>query len=317
VTSVDPSWNLIADLQQMLAYPFIVTALQAGTLVAIVAGVIGWMMVLRRESFAGHTLAMVGFPGAAAAAWLGMATGYGYFVACIAAAIAIVGFSPMNRAGGLGGFTEESAVIGTVQAFALATGLLFVSLYHGFLSGLTSLLFGTIAGVTRSQVLVLLVAAVVCLTVMAVIGRPLLWSSIDPDTAAASGIPTRALSVLFMVVLGTAAAGASQITGSLLVFALLVAPAAAAFSITAHPGYGIAISVVIAVVVTWLGVGCAFFSPYPIGFWVSTFAFVSYLVAAGFRAAVDRRRRRRAGGSTGTAPQWFSTSTPEGGVAPC
>lgn len=317
MNSVEPSWDLLADLQQMLAYPFIVTALQAGTIVAIVAGAIGWMMVLRRESFAGHTLAMVGFPGAAAAAWLGVATGFGYFVACIAAAIAIVAFSPANRAGGLGGFTEESAVIATVQAFALATGLLFVSLYHGFLSGLTSLLFGTIAGVTRPQVLMLLVAAVVCLTAMAVIGRPLLWSSIDPDTAAAAGVRTRLLSVVFMVVLGTAAAGASQITGSLLVFALLVAPAAAAFSITAHPGYGIAISVMIALTVTWLGIGCAFFWPYPIGFWVSTFAYATYLVAAATRALVDRSRRRTDRGSTVIAPQRVSSSTPAGDTATC
>ncbi|CAM5739350.1 metal ABC transporter permease [Mycolicibacterium aubagnense] len=314
MNSVEPSWDLLADLRQMLAYPFIVTALQAGTIVAIVAGVIGWMMVLRRESFAGHTLAMVGFPGAAAAAWLGVATGYGYFVACIAAAIVIVAFSPANRTGGLGGFTEESAVIGTVQAFALATGLLFVSLYHGFLSGLTSLLFGTIAGVTQPQVLALLAAAVVCLTVMAVIGRPLLWSSIDPDTATAGGVRTRLLSVMFMVALGTAAAGASQITGSLLVFALLVAPAAAAFRITAHPGYGIALSVVIALTVTWLGIACAFFWPYPIGFWVSTFAFAIYLVAAATRALVDRSRRRH---DRIIAPQRVSSSTPVGDTATC
>jgi zinc/manganese transport system permease protein len=279
-----PTWNPVVDVQQMLAYPFMVTALGAGSVVAVVAAVVGWMMVLRRESFAGHTLALVGFPGAAAAAWLGVATAYGYFAACILAAVAIALWSPPGRAGG---FTEQSAVIGTVQALALATGLLFVSLYHGFLSGLTNLLFGTIAGVSAAQLQFLAVAAAMCLVAMAAIGRPLLWASLDPDTAAANGIPTRLLSAAFLLVLGVAAAGASQITGSLLVFALLVAPPAAAFHLTAHPGRGIALSVVLAVTITWLGIACAFFSSYPIGFWVTSFAFATYLLAASYRGVAD------------------------------
>jgi zinc/manganese transport system permease protein len=286
------TWNLITDVQQVWAYPFMVTALRAGTVVAVLAGVVGWVMVLRKESFAGHTLAVVGFPGAAAAAWLGVATGYGYFAACIGAAAVIALLPAPTRAGGLGGLSEESAGIGTIQALALATGFLFVSLYHGFLSGLTSLLFGTIAGVSSQQLHVLLIAALVCLIVLAAIGRPLLWASIDPDAAAANGVPTRLVGALFLLVLGVAAAGASQITGSLLVFALLVAPPAAAFHLTARPAMGIAISVLIAVAVTWVGIGCAFYSPYPIGFWVSSFAFGIYLLAAGYRASVERTFRR-------------------------
>jgi zinc/manganese transport system permease protein len=288
----EPSWNLIADLQQMLAYPFVVTALQAGTILAVVAGAVGWMMVLRGQSFAGHTLAVVGFPGAAAAAWLGLPVGYGFLAACVAAAAAMALLSPRTRASGLGAFTEQSAVIGTVQALALATGLLFVSLYHGFLSGLTSLLFGTIAGVSKDQVELLLAAGVACLVALAGMGRPLLWASIDPDTAAANGVPTRLLAAMFLLVLGVAAAGASQVTGSLLVFALLVSPAAAAFQLTAHPGIGITISVAVALAVTWVGIGCAYFSPYPIGFWVASFGFGSYVLAASCRAGIDWLRRR-------------------------
>ncbi|MGE2816721.1 metal ABC transporter permease [Mycobacterium heidelbergense] len=284
------TWNLITDVQEMLAYPFMVTALRAGTVVAVVAGVVGWVMVLRKESFAGHTLAVVGFPGAAAAAWLGVTTGYGYFAACIGAA-AVIALLP-TRAGGLGSLGQESAGIGTIQALALATGFLFVSLYHGFLSGLTSLLFGTIAGVSSQQLEVMVIAALACLAVLAAIGRPLLWASIDPDAAAANGVPIRLVAALFLLVLGVTAAGASQITGSLLVFALLVAPAAAAFHFTARPAMGIAISVLIAVAVTWAGIGCAFYSPYPIGFWVSSFAFGIYLLAAGYRSSVERNLQR-------------------------
>ena len=160
-----PSWDIVADIQQMLSYPFMVNAVRAGAIIAVVGGVVGWMMVLRRESFAGHTLAVIGFPGAAAAAWLGLATGYGYFTACIASAAAIAVLTPRAGSGTMGGFTEESAVIGTVQAVALAMGLLFVSLYHGFLSGLTNLLFGTIAGVSDRQVIVLAGAGLACLVV--------------------------------------------------------------------------------------------------------------------------------------------------------
>ncbi|BBX39337.1 metal ABC transporter permease [Mycobacterium simiae] len=286
------SWNVIADVEQMWVYPFMVTAFRAGTVVAVLAGVVGWIMVLRKESFAGHTLAIVGFPGAAAAAWLGIATGYGYFAASLGAAAVIALLPRSTRAGTLNSRSEESAGIGTIQALALATGFLFVSLYHGFLSGLTNLLFGTIAGVTAQQLGVLVMAALVCLVLLAVVGRPLLWASIDPDAATANGVPTRAVAMVFLLVLGAATAGASQITGSLLVFVLLVAPPAAAFQLTARPATGIALSIVLAVTVTWLGIGCAFYSPYPIGFWVSSFAFAGYLLAVGYRAAAERALSR-------------------------
>lgn len=288
------SWNLVDDVNQMLAYPFMVTALLAGTVVAVVTSCVGWFMVLRRESFAGHTLAVVGFPGGAGAAWLGVATGYGYLVACVLCAVGIAVLPPLSRATGIGagGGGEESAVIGTLQALALATGLLFVSLYHGFLSGLTGLLFGTIAGVTTDQVQLLTIAAAVCLAALAAIGRPLLWISIDPESARAQGVPLRLVSTVFLLVLGVAAAGASQITGSLLVFALLVAPAAAAFQLTARPAAGIAVALTLALFATWAGLACAFFSPYPAGFWVATIAFGSYLLATGSRIMVDRSRQR-------------------------
>ena len=289
------SWNVVDDVQLILSYRFMVNALRAGTIVAVVAGAIGYFMVLRRESFAGHTLAVIGFPGAAGAAWVGLNADFGYFGFCLLGALVIAAVpnrSASGRGSGLGGSGEESAAIGTIQAFALACGFLFVSLYQGFLSDLNSLLFGTIIGVTSTQVVVLLVAAVACLTVLAVIGRPLLFATVDPDVARARGLRVRLLSVIFLLLLGIAAAGTSQVTGSLLVFALLVAPAATATRLTARPALGLTLSIVIAVLVTWLGQGIAFFSPYPIGFWVTTLAFIAFLLAAGGRALIDTRARR-------------------------
>ena len=287
-------WNLIGDARELLGYHFMLNALRAGTIVAVVAGAIGYFMVLRRQSFAGHTLAVVGFPGAACATWLGVNVGVGYFGFSIAAALiiaALPGGGQVNS--GVGGYGEESAVIGTVQAFALACGFLFVTLYKGFLSGLSSLLFGTITGVTDDQVLALLIAGVLCLAVLTALGRPLLFASIDPDAARGRRVPVRAVNAAFLVLLGIAAAGTSQVTGSLLVFALLVAPAAAASRITARPAAGLILSVLLAVAVTWAGEGIAYFSPYPIGFWVTTLAFAAFLLASGYRGAADRLGRRR------------------------
>ena len=218
-----------------------VNALRAGTIVAVVAGAVGYLMVLRRQSFAGHTLAVIGFPGAAGATWLGFNAGLGYFGFCIAGALAIALLPASAQPGGQG-YGDESAVIGTVQGFALACGFLFVSLYKGFLSGLNNLLFGTITGVNDGQVEVLLLAGLVCLVLLAVLGRPLLFATVDPAVAAGRGVPVRLVSVGFLVLLGLAAAGTSQVTGSLLVFALLVAPAATATRLTAQPALGLVLS---------------------------------------------------------------------------
>jgi zinc/manganese transport system permease protein len=287
------TWNLIDDIRQLLSFHFMLNALRAGTIVAIVAGAIGYLMVLRRQSFAGHTLALIGFPGAAGATWLGLDAAFGYFGFCVAGALIISALPGGGRRNaGLGGFSEESAGIGTVQAFALACGFLFVSLYRGFLNGLNSLLFGTIIGITDQQVLVLLIAGIGCLLALVVLGRPLLFSTIDPDVAQARGVPTRLVSTAFLVLLGIAAGGTSQITGSLLVFALLVAPAAAATRLTPQPAAGVALSITLAVLITWTGEAFAFFSPYPIGFWVTTLGFAVFLLATAYRTIADRIARR-------------------------
>jgi zinc/manganese transport system permease protein len=290
------SWNIGSDISQLLSFHFMVNALRAGTIISVAAGVIGWFMILRRQSFAGHTLAVVAFPGASGAIWLGLSATVGYFGFCIAAAL-LIALSPRSQGGS--GFSEESAVIGTVQAFALACGFLFVSLYQGFLDGTTALLFGSFLGITDQQVLTLFVVAVAALAVLGAIGRPLFFASIDPAVAAARGVPVRFLSVAFLVLLGIAAAEVSQITGALLVFALLVMPAAAAQQLTTRPAISLALTVVIALAVTWIGLGVAYFSVYPVGFYVTTFGFATYAAAVGARLASERLGRRPAPAEAG------------------
>jgi zinc/manganese transport system permease protein len=282
------SWNPAADLHQLLLQPFMVNALRAGTIVAVLAGALGWFMVMRRQSFAGHTLAVVSFPGAAGAILLGVSATLGYFAAAIAAAV-VIALVPRSTSGRM--YSQESAVIGTVQAFALACGALFVSLYGGFLNSVTDLLFGTFLGVSSRQVLVLLLVAVAALVILGATARPLLFATIDPDVARARGVPVRALSILYLMLLGCAAAEVSQITGALLVFALLVMPAATAQQLTARPVVSFALTILFALVVVWLGLGFAYFSVYPVGFYVTTFGFAMYVLAGGARAISHRLAR--------------------------
>ncbi|KPI05868.1 ABC-type transporter, integral membrane subunit [Actinobacteria bacterium OK074] len=263
----------ITVIRELWSYPFMVNAFRAGSVVAVLAAVLGWFTVLRRQTFAGHTLAMVSFPGAACATLLGVAVGYGYFGFCVGAAL-VLAIASRRDGGG-----QDAALTGTVQAFLLGCGYLFVALYKGALGGVNSLLFGTFLGVTTTQVTTLAVIAAVALGALAVIGRPLLFASVDGDVAAANGVPVRALSTAFLVLLGVGAASASQITGSLLVFALLVMPAATAQLLTARPLLSLALGVLLALAATWGALVAAYYSPYPIGFYVTTFAFAGYVLA--------------------------------------
>lgn len=269
------SWNLVSDIRQVLQFPFMVNAFRAGTIVAVLSGLVGWFMVLRKQSFAGHTLAVVGFPGAAGAVLVGASATYGLFVFAIVAALLIAAVPA-----GLG---EQSAVTGTVQAFAMACGFLFLSLHGGFLASVNALLFGSFLGITTQQVLVLLLAAAVALAVLAGLARPLLFASVDPGVAGARGVPVRALSLGFLVLLGVAAAEASQITGTLLVFALLVVPAAAAQRLTPSPLRSVVLTVLLGVAISWLALFLAYFIDYPVGFFLTAIAFVVYLAAVGGR----------------------------------
>ncbi len=278
------SWNLVSDIEQLFLYPFMVNALEAGTIVAVMAGVTGWFMVLRRQTFAGHTLSVIAFPGAAAAALAGLPLAVGYFGFCGLGALALAGVAGSRRS-----LSAESAAIGSLQALALALGFVFVALYHGILNGLDSLLFGTFLGITTGQVTVLLVVAAVTIALVAVAARPLFFASVDADVARAAGVPVRLLGFGFLLVLGLSVAETSQITGALLVFALLVTPAATAHQLTARPGLGLALSVAIALAVTWLGLALAYFSIYPVGFYVTSLAFAAYVLARLGRALARRR----------------------------
>jgi zinc/manganese transport system permease protein len=299
------TFDLSSDVHQLLAYQFMVNALQAAGIVAVSAAVVGWFMVLRGETFAGHTLSVMSFPGAAAAALAGVPLAWGYFAFCGGGALIIAGSSRQGgraRAGGRGG-AQQAAVVGMVGAGALALGYLLLSLYGGVLESLESLLFGSIFAVTRGQVLVLGAVGACALAFLGVAGRPLLFASVDGTLAAASRVPVRALSVAFLFVLGLVVAATAQVTGVLLVFALLLGPAAIARELTPRIGLGLALSVVTGLAIAWVGLGLSYFTNYSPGFFVTSIAMVLFLGARAVRSLRDghpgtgRRGRRPALGT--------------------
>ena len=270
-----PSWDLLADLQLLLEFHFMQNALLAGTLVALLAGATGYFIVLRGQSFAAHTLSQVGFPGAAAGILLHLSPVLGLIGFCVTAALGI----GLRGRGLDAGWRGESAAVGGILAFALAVGLLFFSLYAGSVEAIYAFLFGSILGVTDRDVLVTALTTALALLALAVLGRPLIFASVDPEAAEARGVPVRALALAFLVLVALSVAVAVQIVGTLLVFALLVTPGAAAQRLTPRPGLGLGLSTVLSLLFVWSGLSVAYFSPLPVGFAVTTLAFGTYVLA--------------------------------------
>jgi zinc/manganese transport system permease protein len=264
------SINLFTDLQQIFQYQFMQHAFEAGTVVAIVAGIVGYFVVLRRSSFAAHALSHIGFAGAAGAVLFGVSPVYGL--------LAFTGVGGVGMAV-LGQHAEHRDVeIGTVLAFMLGLGVLFISLYTGYATEAYSILFGEILGISNMDVLVTVLASVVILCAVATVYRPLLFASLDEDVAEAKGMPMLLLGIIFMLLVAVATSIAVQVVGVLLIFSLMVTPAATAQRFARRPLRAISISVAVALVATWLGLFIAFYEPYPVSFFITGLVFAFYLL---------------------------------------
>lgn len=295
--AVGPSWDLVADYQIITHYHFMQNALLAGTLVAIIAGVVGYFMVIRGQSFAGHSLANVGFAGATGAALVGASPILGLFVAGVLAALGI-------QVLGLGArqTRQNDIAVGAIFTASLALGYLFLHLStSAYGNAIYDVLFGNPLGISDGDVHVILWATVVLAVVGIVGARPLLFASLDPDVAAARGVPVRALGFGYLVVLALVVALAVQVIGVLLIFALLVTPAAIANVLTTRPPVAIALAVGLGLMFTWLGMVVGFFAPYPVGFFITTFAFAAYVVVRGGRWLLPRWQRALAAQRVGVA----------------
>lgn len=276
------SWNLARDLSQLWTFSFMRNAIEAGTIVSVVAGVVGYFVVLRRSAFAAHALSHVGFAGGAGAALLVVSPLWGLLGFCVGAAAVMGAIGQRLR--------ERDVVIGIVLMFALGLGYLFINLYTGNSADVYSILFGQIFGVDTTDVWVTLGVGAAALVAMGAIYRPLLFSSVDAEVAAARRVPVRALAIGFMLIVGVAVAVSVQVVGVLLIFALLVAPAAAAERLCARPGAAIAVSVALALACTWVGLFLGFYFSPPVSFFITSLATGAYLLAR-FGAALARRPR--------------------------
>ena len=263
------TWNVFADVAAIFQYQFMVNAYLAGTVVAVVAGAIGYFVVLRGSAFAAHALSHIGFAGATGAVVLALNPVFGLLAFTMGSGIAI---------GALGNrLRSRDVTIGIVLAWTLGLGVLFLSLYTGYAQEAYALLFGEVLGISPTEVVVTTAVAAVALCALVAMYRPLLYASVDQDLARARGVPTVALSIAFMAVLSLAVTDAVQVVGVLLIFALIVSPAAIAMRFTSRPSRAIATGVGLSLAFTWLGLAIAYYSPHPVSFFITSLAFGTYL----------------------------------------
>ena len=250
-------------------YQFLQNALFAASLVAIVAAVVGYFLLARGLTFAGHALSHVGFAGAAAGLVAGVDPVFGLLAFTVLGAIGIAIFGRR--------LNERDVTIGIFLAFILGLGALFISLYTGYAERAYSILFGTILGISRMDILITAIFSLVTLLGMAAIFRPLLFSSFDPEVAEARGVPTAWLSLIFLVLVAVTVSMAVQVVGVLLIFTLLVGPAATAMRLAHDPKRAIAIAMVLGLMYSWLGILLAANGNWPVSFYIAALSFAVYL----------------------------------------
>jgi zinc/manganese transport system permease protein len=275
---------------ELFQQDFVQNAFLAGTIVAVVTALMGYFVILRAQAFAGEALADIGFAGATGAAVLGISSLVGMFFLALLSALGMGALGERVRG--------RDVEIGMVLSFALGLGVLFLNIYSqsgANASAGVNVLFGSILSVTRNDVLITLGCGIAVLLLLALLFRPLLFASVDPEVAQTRGVPVRLLSIVFLMLLGITTAEAVLIVGVLLVLALLIAPAAAAMQLTHRPLKSIILSVALGLIFTWGGLLLAFVGTgrhLPVSFYISVLAALSYFVAAAIRRARLPRRYR-------------------------
>lgn len=263
--------NLLIDFQNMWHFGFMRNALIAGAVISIVAGIVGYFVVIRRLSFAAHALSHAGFAGAAGAVLIGLNPLFGLLAFTIAGGLTIgsLGKKVINR----------DVQTGSVLAFMLGLGVLFISLYKGYASQTYSILFGEILGISKQSLIISIVVAILVILTILVIFRPLLFSSLDEEVAEAKGIKTMFIGLIFMFILAITTSIAVQIVGVLLIFALLVTPAAVSQKLTKSPISGIIVSVLVSLSSTLIGLFLSFYISFPVSFFIIAIVFIEYIAA--------------------------------------
>jgi zinc/manganese transport system permease protein len=255
----------------MLEYDFMRHAFAAAAIVAVVAGLVGYFLVLRGQTFAGHALAHVGFTGATGAVLVGASPLAGLVAATVVAGVGM-GFAGERLA-------QRDVAIGMVLALALGFGMLFLHFFTTYATQVTALLFGNVLAVETTTVWTLAWLGLLSVGALGVIARPLLFASLQPELAEAKGVSLRLYAVLFLAIVALATAECAQIVGVLLVFTLMVGPAAAAQRLTSRVMPGVALSAGLALLEAWLGIALAYWTDWPTSFWITALSAAVYLAA--------------------------------------
>jgi zinc/manganese transport system permease protein len=254
----------------MFTYDFMQNAFAAAGIVAVLCGLVGFFLVLRSQTFAGHALSHVGFAGATGAVLIGVSPLWGLLVMTMVAGIGM---------GLLGDRLQQRDVaIGMVLAMSLGLGLLFLNFYTAYATQVTTLLFGNVLAIDRATIWSLLSLTILAIAALVIMARPLLFASLQPELAEARGVSLRLISVLFLGLVALAVAECAQIVGVLLVFTLMVGPAASAQRLTTRIWTGVALSVVLALAEAWLALALAYETDWPTTFWITALSGAIYLL---------------------------------------
>ena len=259
------------SIHTMLEYDFIRNALIASGIAAIVAGITGYFLVMRGQTFAGHALSHIGFAGATGSGLIGVDPIWGMlgFTVAAGAGMGMVGERVSTR----------DVAIGVVLSLALGFGLLFLHYYTSFAARATAILFGNVLAVEPSKITMLAVLGTANLVALAVIMRPLVFASLQSELAEAKGVPIRLVSTVFLVIVAGAVSECAQIVGVLLVFTLMVGPPATAQRLTSRFWSGVALSAALALAEAWLGITLAFYSDWPVSFCISLLSALGYFAS--------------------------------------
>lgn len=257
----------------MLEYDFMQSAFAAAGVAAIVSGLVGYFLVLRGQTFAGHALGHIGFAGATGAVLIGVASIWGLVGFTVAAGI---GMGLMGER-----ISGRDVAIGVVLALALGFGLLFLHYYTAFAAQATALLFGNVLAVDGTMIVTLIALGVVTLGGLAAIMRPLMFATLQPELAEAKGVPLRFVSTAFLAIVALAVSESAQIVGVLLVFALMVGPPATAQRLATGLWSGMALSAAIALVEAWVGIAMAYQTDWPVSFCISLLSALGYFLTRG------------------------------------
>lgn len=251
----------------MFTYSFMINAWIVATIVAVIAGVVGFFVVLRGSAFQAHAIPNGAFAGAAGASLIGVNTLVGLGVFSILAALGI---------GALGRRGRHDVVTALALVLMLALGALFLSQTTEYEPEIFALLFGEVLGVSANEILPVAVLGVACIAAVSVMYRPLMLSSVVPEIGEARGVMGKRMEMAFLCVLALATAMTVPVVGALLIFSLMIGPPAAARSFTARPPLAIGLSVVIALLTVWAAIAISFETDWPIGFFVGVLSAVAY-----------------------------------------